>query len=416
MNLGLEIALVGCCILLQGLFSGSEISIVGSDRLVLRARAENGDKAARRVLSLLEEPTRIVGTCLVGTNTATIAGATLVASMLNRLGNVPELLVVAVYTPLTIVFSEMVPKSIFQQYANTLAPLVAPPISALATALRPAIWAIEMATRLVMKALGVRDAQVHTVRREEIQLLLDNATTTDIREEEKEMILRVFNFSETVVADAMVPLIEVVAVPDTATCGEARALMVEQGFSRLPVYRKRIDRIIGMVIHSDLLFAPDDSRTVGTVMHEVPFVPETKRVDELFLDLRRKRQRIAIAVDEYGGGVGLISIEDILEEIVGEIEDEYDRERPLVRRAGERHWVASGRVECEDLLASTGFEMPEGDYETLAGFLLSRFGHVPAVGEHLTSGTYVFTVSMANERAILEVDVVSTAVRAARDP
>ena len=142
---------------------------------------------------------------------STIAGATLVANMLHRLGDVPELLVVAVYTPLTIVFSEMVPKSIFQQHANTLAPIVARPLAGLSTLLRPALWAIEGATLLIMNALGVKDAHVHTVRREDIQLLLDNAGTTDIQEEEKEMILRVFNFSETEVADAMVPLIEAAA-------------------------------------------------------------------------------------------------------------------------------------------------------------------------------------------------------------
>ncbi|MFZ5478484.1 MAG: hemolysin family protein [Myxococcota bacterium] len=408
MSVETEVALVAFCIGLQGLFSGSEIAIVGSDRLVLRARAEGGDKAAERVLKLLERPARLVGTCLIGTNLATITGATVVANALARLGDVPELLVVAVYTPLTIVFAEMVPKSIFQQYANTLAPVVARPLSALATGLAPAIWAIEGATKLFMRLIGAKDAQVHAVRREDIQLLLDNATTGDIRAEEKEMILRVFHFSETLVADAMVPLIEVVGVAENATCAEARQAMIEHGFSRLPVFRKRIDRIVGIVMHYDLLFAPDPSAQVSSVMHEVMFVPETKRVEELFLDLRRKRQRLAVVVDEYGGAVGLISIEDILEEIVGEIEDEFDRRRPLVRRVGEREWLASGRVEGEDLKAITGFDMPEGDYETLAGFLLAQLGHVPAVGEKLTWGPFVFTVALANERAILEVNVVYT--------
>jgi putative hemolysin len=414
MSLELQLLLVAVCIVTQGLFSGSEIAIVSSDRLVLRSRADNGDVSATRVLKLLQRPTRIVGACLLGTNVSTITGATLVANILGRFGHVPEIAVVIVYTPLTVIFSEMVPKSIFQQYANTLAPLVAGPLSAMATILAPFTWLIENITRLMMRMFGVTDAEVHTVRREEIQLLLDNTGTTDIRDDEKEMILRVFNFSETVVADAMVPLIEIVGVPETATCAEARAVMVDQGYSRILIYRKRVDRIVGMVMHSDLLFAPDDGHAVTAVMHEVMFVPETKRVDELFVDLRRRRQRMAVAVDEYGGAVGLISIEDILEEIVGEIEDEHDRRRPLVRKVGDRQWVASGRVEAEDLIHATGFEMPEGDYETLAGFLLTRLGHVPAVGERLTWNAYIFTVSLANERAILEVDVQSTAPRVLR--
>jgi CBS domain containing-hemolysin-like protein len=410
-----EVLLIALCLFVQGLFSGSEIAIVGSDRLLLCSRADAGDKSAIRVLSLLEHPTQLVGTCLIGTNTATITGATLVAHALGRFGQVPELLVVAVYTPLTIVFAEMVPKSVFHQNATTIAPIVARPIAALSVLVRPALWAVEQATRLILMVLGVHGAQVHAVRREDIQLLLDSATTTDIHDEEKEMILRVFDFSETQVMDTMVPLIEVVAVSETASCAEARAAMVEHGFSRLPVFRKRIDRIVGMVMHSDLLFTPDDTLPVGRLMHEVMFVPETKRVDELFVDLRRKRARIAVAVDEYGGAVGLISMEDILEEIVGDIEDEFDRRRPLVRKIGERQWLASGRVEAEDLASRTGFEMPDGEYETLAGFLLSQLGHVPAVGERLTWGGYVFTVALANERAILEVDVQSTVPRTARE-
>jgi CBS domain containing-hemolysin-like protein len=218
------------------------------------------------------------------------------------------------------------------------------------------------------------------------------------------------------VEDAMVPLIEVAGVPDGATCDDAAAVMVEQGYSRLPIYRKRIDRIVGLVNHHDLLFAADGKAPVTSVMHPVSFVPETKRVDELFLELRRKRQRIAVAVDEYGGAVGLISIEDILEEIVGDIEDEFDRHRPLVRKVGEREWVASGRVEAEALALHTGFEMPEGGYETLAGFLLTKLGRVPAAGERLTWGDHVFTVSLANERAILEVNIARTTRQSRADP
>ncbi len=411
-----EIAAILGCVALQGMFSGSEMAIVSSDRLVLRSRAEDGDAGAARVLRLLENPTRLVGTCLIGTNMATIAGATLTAAWLARQGNVPELVTVAIYTPLTIIFSEMVPKSVFQQYATTLAPLVARPLAALAVVLTPAIWTIEAATRAVMRHFGVPDAHVHTVRREDIQLLLDSSSSPDIASEEREMILRVFRFAETTVADAMVPLIEVVAVSESATVAEATAQLVDNGFSRMPVYRRRIDRIVGLLVHSDLLFAPDPDAPVSSVMREVAHVPESKKVEALFYELRRKRQRLAVAVDEYGGAVGVISMEDILEEIVGDIEDEFDGRRPLVRKVGEREWIASGRVESEALRAATTFEIPEGDYETLAGFLLARLGHVPAPGEKLPWGHWVFTVTSANERAILEVSMTATGPRAPARP
>jgi CBS domain containing-hemolysin-like protein len=407
MTPAVEIALIALCILVQSLLSGSEYAIVGADRLVLKARADNGDKGAARVLQLLADPTAVISTCIAGINFATVAGATLVAHLLSRWNLGEELVVVATYTPLTVIFGELIPKSLFYQYATVIAPFVARPLSALATLLRPALWVIEALTKGVLRLFGVRGQaqEGHQVRREDIQLLLDSSQTGDIRADEKEMILRVFNFSETMVADAMVPLIEVIAIPEAATCDEAAAVLVEHGFSRLPVYRKRIDRIVGVVMHNDVLFAPEGAATVGSVMHDIMFVPETKRVDELFLDMRRRRQRVAVAVDEYGGAVGLISIEDILEEIVGNIEDEYDTERPLVRRVGEREWVASARVEAEELERETGFVMPEGDYETVAGFLLAELGHVPAVGEKLVQDGYVLTVTHANERAILEVDV-----------
>lgn len=409
MTVELEIAILLACVVVQAFFSGSEIAIVGADRLALRSRAEAGERSAAYVLELLRQPERVVGTCLVGANTATVAGSTTILHLLSRFGMGQEIFVVLFYAPLTILFAELLPKSVFHANADLLAPIMARPIGALGTVTRPFVWGAETITRGLMRLFGVTDAQVHTVRREDIQLLLDTAESADIHAEEKEMVMRVFNFSETLVQDAMVPLIEVVAVPESATCEEAAAMMVESGYSRLPVYRERIDRIVGMVIHHDVLFADDSKARVGSRMRPVVIVPETKAVDELFLDLRRKRQRLAVAVDEYGGAVGLISTEDILEEIVGEIEDEYDANRPLVRRSGEHEWIASGRVERDNLQRTTGFVLPDGDYDTLAGFLLDQLGHVPGVGERLPWAGWTFVVTKANDRAILEVSLQRTA-------
>jgi len=420
MTLGFAVILLLGCILMQGFFAGSEIALMGADRLVLKSKADGGDAASARVLAVLERPSRLVSTCLTGVAVATVTGTTAFAWIVEnalaaagRSGDSSTWLVALLFPPITVIFCELIPKSLFHQYATLLAPRVVVPIVAIATVLRPMLWVTEGITRGLMRALGMKDGDGHpSVRREDIQLLIDNSPSGDIRAEEREMILRVFSFSEKLVQDAMVPLIEVVAVPETATVAEAVAVAAEQGFSRLLVYRKRIDRIVGVVMHSDLMFAADAAVLVGTIMHEVVYVPETKRVDELFIELRRKRQRLAVAVDEYGGGVGLISIEDILEELVGDIEDEFDRRRPLVRRSGENEWSASGRVEAEALREITGFEMPEGDYETVAGFLLGRLGHVPAAGEKVLCQGWTLEVTKANERAILEVTLRAPVVRA----
>lgn len=413
MNIPVDLAfeLIGTmiCILAQAFFAGSEIALVGSDRLVLKNLADSGDTSATRVLKLLERPTLLVGTCLMGTATFAVSGVTLYTQFLSR-WDLPEIVVILTYAPVSIIVAELIPKSIFHQYATRLAPHVGRIIGGMMVVLQPVLWVMEGATRLVMRLLGVKDAHVHAVRREDIQLLLDDAT---IHASEKEMIQRVFEFSDTMVSDVMVPLIEVAAVSDMASCEEAAQLMAEAGHSRIPVYRKRIDRIVGMISHHDVIFA-DPTALVTTVMRPIQFAPETQRLDLLFKEMRRRRTRLAVAVNEYGGAVGIVSVEDILEEIVGEIDDEFSRRIPLVRRVAEREWVAAGRIEGERLLAATGFTIPEGDYETLAGFLLDRFGHIPMPGERLLLGSWVLTVAKATDRAILEVSLQDTAPRSPR--
>ncbi len=406
----LELALVVACVAIQAFFAGSEIAVVSADRLTLQARAEDGDRAAARALRLLERPTRFVGVCLLGANLATVAGASLVSHIVNRYdafltahGVSSELLAVAVFVPVTVILAEVVPKSIFHRYADVLAPHLAAPLAVVMRAAAPILWLGEKLEAAVLSMLGAGAHDPHAVKREDIRMLLEAGSSEDMEDEEKEMIRRVFDFSETRVEDAMVPLIEVAALRADATVDQAIATMVEQGWSRMPVYRDRIDDIVGVVSHHDLLFAPDGNAHVLTVTKDVAYVPETTRVEDVFRALTTKRQRLAVVVDEYGGAVGLLSIEDIVEEIVGEIDDEFDGKRPNVRKSGEREFIASGRAEAEALLAVTGFDMPEGDYETLAGFLLAQMGHVPAVGERYTSKGWSFTIVSANGRAIVEV-------------
>ena len=403
MSTPLILALILLCVALEGFFSGTEIAMVSADRLRLRADAQEGHRGAALALEMLARPAYTLGTCLVGTNLSTISAATLAAILVNRELGLPEVAATLFVVPLTLILGEMVPKALYQHHADALVRVVVYPLRLVSLILRPALFLLDQITRL---AGGNQEGMSHAgASREEIRLLLESPPAQSLDAADRQLIRRVFDFSEASVEDAMIPLIEVVALPHTATCAEAARRMIETGHSRLPIYRDRIDQIVGVVLHQDLLSVADWQAAVTTVYRPALFVPETKPIDQLLRDMRRERQRMAVAVDEYGGAVGLITVEDILEEIVGEIEDESDRARAQVRRTGQQEWMAEGRAELEHIEAASGLHLPDGDYETVAGYMLSELGRVPRPGERIELADYSITVSRASERAILEVTI-----------
>jgi CBS domain containing-hemolysin-like protein len=209
------------------------------------------------------------------------------------------------------------------------------------------------------------------------------------------------------VEEVMVPLVNVAAVPETATREQAVRLLLERGYSRLPVFRERIVHIVGILHHFDLLLAPQETEGIAALVRPAFFVPETKPVYELFLFMKKSGNNMAIAVDEYGGATGCITLEDILEEIVGEIEDEYDSRKSLIRKIGPSSYLVEARSEIEHLNERLSLDLPPGDYETLGGFLMSKMGSIPKEGEILRLPHLVITVEKAGPRAVqtLRLDV-----------
>jgi CBS domain containing-hemolysin-like protein len=397
MSTTLLVALILVLIPILGFFSGSEIALVSADRIRLRADADRGRRGSALALQMLSRPTRMLGTCLVGTNLAAISIATFGTQLILRHTDVHPSFAFLLVVPFTLTLGEMVPKAVYQHHADALVPYVVFPLQLLAWLIAPVLWVFDAITRT---ANGERP-----VTRADIQVLLDATNDPKLSAADKAMIRRVFAFTEAVVEDAMVPLIHVVAVSEQTTIADAAACMIQSGHSRLPVFNERVDDITGVVLHQDLMNEEDWSKPVSEIARTTLFVPETKRVDHLLLDLRRARLRMAVAVDEYGGSVGIITLEDLLEEIVGEIEDESDRAKARVRRVGEREWLTVGHAEREHLEATAGLVLPEGDFETIAGFILTRTGRIPRVGEQLDAQGYLLTVNKASERAILEVHV-----------
>ena len=404
MTLTLALTLLALFIVTEGFFSGSELAMVSADRLRLKARAEDGDRGSKLVLEMLSKPSHLLGTCLIGTNISAVSSSTVVtAAMVHAWGDdVGGLLAVATLVPMVLLFGELIPKSIFETYANTLAPRVVFPLYVFSVLFFPALKLLELITDTLRRTLGV-SGEGQAISREVIQNLLDNERTTALDEGDRELMLRVFEFSSATVEDVMKPLIEVVSMPESATAAEAIALMVEHGYSRMPIFQGRVDQVTGMLHHNDLLFLNDLSTPIREVARSAIFVPESKKIEELFQEMRRTRQRVVVPVDEYGGAVGLLTMEDILEELVGEIDDEYDERTRVARKVGPDTWVISARAEAELLDSSLGFELPEGDFDTLAGLILVRLGHVPKVGEKILEGPWELVVHKANDRAILEV-------------
>jgi putative hemolysin len=261
---------------------------------------------------------------------------------------------------------------------------------------------------LLAKLVGGTDRNPFTMREEIITMLKMPASTDgDIQPVEKQMIQRLFNFTETRVEDSMRPLIAVTAIDREATCGEARRLAIETSHARLPVFEERIDQIVGMLYVLDLLGEPED-RPITEFIREALYVPATKSVQNLLVQLRQTGEVVAVVVDEFGAAEGIITVEDIVEEVVEDLSDEYDGKEPsssLFQKLDERDYLTSGRTELSQIAETLGIKLPSEDYSTIAGYILNRTGNIPAPGTQIEADKVILNVHRASARAIEEVRI-----------
>jgi len=392
-------------LLLEGFLSGSEMAMVAADRKKLARFAHSGPRSGRLTFRILQDPSWFLSTALVGSNLAEVANAALVTALLiGHFGPRGDLWAFLLLTPLILVFGEIFPKTLFQQMADRWILKIVPVIYVVSYILYPVVWFMSKSTAVVLRALGQEGEARPFVTREELQLLLQTETgPTDMKPHEKTMIRRIFRFADTRVKEVMIPLVNISALEDTTTVAEAIASVRQENYSRYPVFHERIDNITGVVHSFDLLLAPDRGQAIQPFIRPISFFPETKPIDELLLDLQRKQEALAVVVDEYGGAVGIVTVEDILEEVVGEIEDEYDTAQPLFRRTGPKAFLINARMEIDHINETLRLGLPKGDYETLGGFVLNRLGRVPLTGESFRYRKMLFEVKKANDRAVNEV-------------
>jgi CBS domain containing-hemolysin-like protein len=403
------LCVAGVCLVCQGFFSGSELALVSADRFRVRERAAAGDRAAKMLEAFYASPQRLLATTLLGTNLAVVTSTVAITlALLAR--HQPEWLPVAILSPVLLTFGEVIPKTLFQQNADRIAPRVIGALNVLARVLAPLWYVVGRVTLAITRWLGVPEPRA-LVTREELALLLKAAPPgspqSEITEGERRMIRNIFEFGETTAYDVMVPLSEVFALPETATLDAAAHEALDKRHSRIPIYRERVDQVVGILHVFELLRAGDRTGTVGELMRPAIYVPEGQPAVDLLVRLQRERQGMAVIVDEYGGAVGVVTIEDILEEIVGEIEDEYDRIEPLpITPEAPGVWRVRARTPIAQVNATLRLQLPEGeDYESIGGLVIDALKRIPPPGEKLKIAGVTLEVTKASERAIEEIRV-----------
>ncbi len=407
MAIPLLAALMFVGLLGSAFFSGAEIAVISCNRLKMRHLAREGNRAAMAVERILGDLRRMVTTTLFGTNFCNVATAAAATGFFISITPGHEALVsTLVVTPVILVFGEILPKTIFRQYADGICLRIAPVLTLIRLILFPLVWIADSSLAALLRLFGSSDPSRHPIltRDELVRLMIEGEQKGVLRSEERQMIHRTFRFSGTRVEDIMVPLVEVSAVEEHTLLEEVLSRMAGHGYSRIPVYRDRIDNIVGSLFVFDLLGVTDE-KTVGDIMHQAYYVPETKRLEQLILEMKESRMHLAIVVDEFGGATGLVTLEDALERIVGEIRDEFDRASTPVAVQSDEWIILDAGTSLAELRHTSGTTFPEGGYKTIGGFLTSTLGQIPAPGELHTIGDWEIEVLDANPRKVLKVRI-----------
>ncbi|MBF0438661.1 MAG: HlyC/CorC family transporter [Magnetococcales bacterium] len=409
MDIWLIPPLIVLCLFVEAFYAGSEIAVVSSDRLKLRHLAAKGSKGAQLAMDMLLKPEHLLTTTLVGINIAIVTNSSLSALFaIEVLGPDHAWIGIVISAPLIWVFGEIVPKSVFQQKADVLTPKIIYVLKFSSYLFYPLILIFTWIFKIITFFFGGKARKNPLCLREEIDLVLQmKAHETDILPMEKSMIRRLFNFGETQVRDILVPLIELQTLDRNATCGQAIRLSSEHSHLVLPVHAGRVDNVVGFINAMDLLGVPAQE-SIKPFIKPIRYIPGAQSIEDLLLSFQRDSDNIAMVVDEFGGCEGMITMEDILERVVGEMQDEYDvgeKSTTWWHPLEPGKWLVNPRIRLVALRDELGISLPDGHYETMGGFLLNHFREIPNPGDSMIHDGVQFRVTKAARHSIREVEV-----------
>jgi len=414
----LRILIVFLLVLGNAIFVAAEYALVTGRRSRLEERAERGGRGAKTALRLMDDPVRFISTVQVGITISAILLGAIGEPLLSGLMEPPVsttvafLISFAILTYLSVVLGELVPKAVALQRAEVLAIALAIPLDFLAKITHPLVWVLQVSANGVLRLLRVKPAPAGMIAytREDIRHSVAAAEDVgEFQEAEEEMLYKVFDFASKEVSAVMVPRPEVVAISVDMPPEDALATVVDSPFTRYPVYRGSLDEIVGVLHVRDLFGAMHDlgmaSVSLEAIVRPAYVVPETKDLAALLADFRRGKQHMAVVVDEYGAMEGIVTLEDVLEEIVGEIEDEFDLPDTSVERIDDNRIRIEGTYTIDDFNEEFGTDLEQEDFHTMAGLVFGELGRAPEVGDAVAADGLLLTVFEIEGSRIMRIEV-----------
>ena len=415
-NLLILLTMVGL-LLMQGFFSGSEIALVNADKFKLRHMATRGHKGAQLVLKMFQHPETLLGTTLVGTNVSLVTMTTLGTLLMIRLfGELGDLIAFLIYTPLFLTFGEVVPKSVYQQKADVLAPRIIYPLRLFSWLFYPAVLLFSYLARIVVRLAGVKPSH-HSlfINRHQLRMILEEAEqAANVDVFDRDRLIRAVRFADTTVGEVMIPIAEVTMLSHRHSVSEAIKIARQHGFYRLPVYEDEPGQILGVVSLSiwALLDPQLKERSLSELYKPPLYVVENQPVDELLTVLQQHEEHMAIVVDEFGSAIGILTLEDLLEEVLGEVvnlgynfEAHLPRHRGKIEKLADDHYRIDGRTLLYEVAEALMIPLSHPNVHTIGGLVTRQLRHLPRAGESVLIEGYRFSVEQCSEKGIQSLAV-----------
>lgn len=395
----IQLIILVILLIFSGLFSSAETSLTTVNIYKMKALAEEGSRRAKMVLKLMENPGKVLSTILIGNNIVNITASSLMTIVVTKLFGSPAVgIATGVLTILILIFGEITPKNLATIYSESFALFYAMPIKVLSVVLTPVIWLLDKLCNFIYWILRVDPNGMNKQMTESELRTIVNVSHEDgvIEGEEKEMITNVVDFGDSIAKDIMIPRADITMAPVDASYEEILDYFMEEQYSRLPIYEENKENIIGILHMKDLFFyqnRTEEAFSIREVMREPYYTYEYQKTSGILEELRKNSVSITIVLDEYGAAAGMITLEDLLEEIVGEIRDEYDDyEEEIIKQIDENQYEVDGGAKIGDVNDALGLDLASEDYDSIGGYVIELLDHLPETGE-----------AGQNERALFEV-------------